>query len=585
MTASQVISLLSGVALFLFGMTLMGDGLKQVAGAKLELILYKLSNTPIRGLLLGTGVTGVVQSSGATSIMAIGFVNAGMMTVRQSIPVIIGSILGTSVTGWVICLSYIGGGGTLGSLLSTATLTGLIAIVGILLRMFTKDKTKRRVGDILMGFAVLMTGMSVMSSAVSPLGEQAWFTGLFTSLSNPLLGITVGAVFTAILQSASASVGIIQALAFTGAMRAGEALPLLMGVAIGACAPVLLGGLGAGTNGKRTAFVYPVAGVIGVGATAIVFYILNAILDFSFLQAQVSPFTVAGINTLLRAAMTLTLMPMIRVLEAIVTRFIREKPEESARALPGLPLESRFLRYPSVAVEQSRIAVNEMSKRSEESIKLSILLLTAFDKKMFDRVITAEEDVDVYEDKLGAYLTQITASDLSREQSADVAVQLHALTDLERISDHARNIAESAKEIRDKSISFSEQGLSDLAVLNSAVQEILRLAMQSLRGDDADTALRVEPLEEWIDTLCDRLKRRHVERLQREECTIAQGFVFNDLLSNFERVSDHCSNIAAAVIEHHGTSMESHELLHDLKERDPAAFKKAYEEYAIRFEI
>ena len=583
MTISQVISLLGGVALFLFGMTVMGDGLKRVAGNKLELILYRLSGTPLRGLLLGTGVTGVIQSSCATSVMVVGFVNSGMMKVRQSVSVILGAILGTSVTGWVICLSYIDGAGGLKSLLSTATLTGVVAVVGIVLRIFTKSMTKRHIGDILMGFAVLMFGMSAMSAAVSPLGSAPWFTAMLSKLSNPLLGILVGTLFTAVLQSASAAVGIIQALAVTGAMGVGEALPLLMGVAIGAAAPVLLSAIGAGTDGKRAAMVYPVASVLGVGVLAAGFYALNAALSFSFLSRTVSPFSVAAVNSFLRIAMTALLMPFYRALEALVTALVKEKAPQAQEDGPVLRLEERFLSHPALAIEQVRMAISDMAKLCRKSVSKAIKLLGAFDEEAYAKVESMENAADVYEDKLGGYLMKLTSVELTKRQNAAVAKDLRALTDLERLSDHALNLAESAKELHDKDLHFSPQAEADLAVITAAVNEILHTTVRAFETDDLAITKNVEPLEQRIDDLCGEMKRRHVERLQRGICTIAQGFVFNDLLTNFERISDHCSNIALAIIELHDSSVEAHGYLHALREGDDAAFREAYEGYAQRY--
>ncbi len=584
MTISQVISLLGGVALFLFGMTTMGDGLKRVAGNRLELILYRLSGTPLRGLLLGTGVTAVIQSSCATSVMVVGFVNSGMMKVRQSVSVILGAILGTSVTGWVICLGYLEGAGGWKSLLSTATLTGVVAVVGIVLRVFTKSAFKHHLGDILMGFSVLMFGMSAMSAAVSPLSSAPWFTTMLSTLSNPLLGILAGTLFTAVLQSASAAVGIVQALAVTGAMGVAEALPLLMGIAIGASAPVLLSAIGADADGKRTALVYPVASVLGVGAVAAVFYALHAACSFSFLGLTVSPFSVAAVNSVLRIAMTLLLMPCCRVLEIIVTRLVKEKPLPREEG-PELRLETRFLSHPALAVEQVRMAITDMAKLARKSVGKAIRLLSDYSEPCFSDVDSMEKAADIYEDKLGSYLMQLTRVELTKQQNAAVAKDLRALTDLERISDHAMNLAQSAKELHEKGLGFSAQASADLSVITAAVNEILHITVRAFETDDPADAKHVEPLEERIDDLCSEMKRRHVERLQSGDCTVTQGFVFNDLLTNFERISDHCSNVALAVLELRDSTVEAHGYLHALREGDDAGFRASYEEYARRYQL
>ncbi len=583
MSIGDIITLLSGTALFLFGMTLMGDGLKQVAGNRLELILYRLSGTPLRGLLLGTGVTGVIQSSCATSVMVVGFVNSGMMKVNRSFYVILGAILGTSVTGWVICLSYIDGGSGLRSLLSTATLTGIIAIVGIILRMFSKKRMKKNIGGILMGFAVLMFGMSTMSSAVSGLGENESFIALLTTLSNPALGILAGTLFTAALQSASAAVGIIQALSVTGAMGVGEALPLLMGVTIGASVPVLLSAIGAGTDGKRAAAIYPVAGTIGVIVTAIPFYILNMIFRFPFLSASVDPFSVAAVNSFLRLAIVLVLFfaekPILKLVSLIVKKSDKKKEKERV----SLRLEERFIAYPALAVEQCRVAINEMASLARESIVKSVELLGNYSTEGFNAVAQAESDVDAYEDKLGSYLVKLTGREMTKKQREDVSEYLHTLSDFERISDHALNIAESAKELNDKKISFSGEAKRDMGVMTSAVNEIVHGAVRAFETQDLSLAKNTEPLEERIDELCDEIKLRHIARLQRGECGIEQGFVFNDLLTNFERVADHSSNISVAMIELNVDSFETHEYLNVMKEKNTEQFREKYEENAQRF--
>ena len=583
MEISEIISLCSGIALFLFGMTLMGDGLKRVAGNRLELVLYRLSSTTLRGVLLGTGVTGVIQSSAATSVMVVGFVNAGMMKLRQAIGVILGAILGTSVTGWVISLSYIEGSSGVLSLLSTATLTGIVAIIGAFLRVFSKKQLHKHIGDILMGFAVLMFGMSTMSHAVSGLGKQPWFTDTLSTLSNPILGILVGAAFTAILQSASAAVGIVQALSVTGAMSFDAALPLLMGIAIGASFPVLLSALGANPDGKRTAMVYLVATVVSVTVCAALFYLANAIFRFDFLSKTMNPFSLALVNTILRFAMVLLLLPFINLLEALVRKLTKDKkaPEDELT----LRLEERFLAHPALAVEQSRLTINDMALGAKEAISSALGLTATYSKDGFDEVKKMEDDGDRYEDALGSYLVKLTGHEMTRQQNEDVSKYLHTITDFERISDHALNIAESAAEIHDKKIDFSDEATRELATISAAVREIVRISVQAFTENDLALAARVEPLEELIDKLCDKAKRHHVERLQQGVCTIKQGFVFNDLLTSIERVGDHCSNIALAMLELEDDSFDTHAGQKRLKDDDPQAFQSAYDDYAARFSL
>ena len=578
----MITKLLGGIALFLFGMKLMGDGLKSVAGNRLELILYKLSNTTPKGVLLGTGVTAVIQSSCATSVMVVGFVNSGMMKLRQAVSVILGAILGTSITGWIICLNYIDGSSGAGSVFSSATLTGIVAAVGIVMCMFIKKQTSRRLGGILMGFAVLMYGMSAMSSAVSVLGESENFRAVLTSLSNPVLGILAGIVFTAVLQSASAAVGIIQALSVSGSMSIGSAVPLLFGVAVGASVPVLLSALGATVNGKRASLIYPITTTLSAAVCAAVFYIGDAIFRFGFLGNAADPFTVALLNTFVRFAMVILLLPFSDVIEALVTSLIKQKANDSG----DTPLlEEMFISHPALAVDQSRSAITEMAKRSQTALHTATDLLGDFSQEGFDQVAKLEESVDKYEDGLGTYLIKLTGRELTKQQNKDVSVFLHTLSDFERISDHALNIAESAKEIKDKKLTFSDGAREEMKVMADAVNNIVGIAIGAFLDNDVEAAKKVEPFEELIDELCDKSKMHHIERLQTGECTIVPGFVLNDLLTDFERISDHCSNIAAAMIELEEDEFDTHKYLDRVKNKRSAEFEEQFEEYAARYRI
>ena len=582
MGISDVISLLGGIALFLFGMSLMGDGLKKVAGSKLELVLYRLSSTPLKGVLLGTGVTAVIQSSSATSVMVVGFVNSGMMKVRQAIGVIMGAILGTSITGWILCLSYIPGGSGLVQLLSTEVLTGLVAVAGIVLRMFSGKTSSRHVGDILLGFAVLMYGMSAMSGAVSPLRESETFIRILTSFSNPLLGILVGVAFTSILQSASAAVGILQALSITGAITFEIAFPIVMGIAIGAAVPVLLSALGANLNGRRTAFVYLLIDVLGVAVWSLVFYTLNAALHFSFLSDTMTAVSIALMNTLFRLATLVVLFPLIGVMEKLVVLLF---PDDGAQTEDQDMdrLEERFLQHPALSIEQSRLVTNSMAERAAGNLLAAMALRTDYSDKDFQAVAETESLIDRYEDKLGTYLMKITSRSLSSSQSEEVSKFLHTISDFERISDHALNISETAKEIHDKEMVFSPAAVRELEVMESALREILSISVAAFVANDVQQAVRVEPLEEIIDGLCDEMKSHHVDRLQQGVCTLNQGFVFNDLLTNYERVADHCSNIAVAVIEVESDSFDTHEYLNSVKAMKDASFARYYDEYKKKY--
>ena len=585
MGISNLIALLSGVALFLFGMTLMGDGLKKVAGNKLELVLYKLSGSPLKGVLLGTGVTAIIQSSSATSVMVVGFVNSGMMQVKQAIGIVMGAILGTSVTGWIICLSSLEGGAGWVSLLSTSTLTGIVAVAGIILRMFCKHQTKRHVGDILLGFAVLMFGMQAMSSSVAPLQESETFLGLLTTFSNPILGILVGLVFTCVLQSASAAVGILQALAATGVITFSVAYPLVMGIAVGAAMPVLLSSLGANVNGKRTAFVYLLIDVLGAVIWGVLFYGANALLHFSFLDMTMSAVSIAFLNTLFRFATVLILTPFIGMLERQICRLFRDTEPAGPEKEDFARLEARFIEHPAVAIEQCRQALCNMALEAKANLEDAYYLIGNYQEKQFHFIAQREDIIDKYEDKLGSYLIKLTGKELSEQQNKDVTKFLHAIGDVERIGDHAMNIAECAKEIAEKNIVFSEEATRELNTMFAAVQEITYNAITAFTTGDLELAYRIEPLEELIDSLCDEMKLHHVDRLQKGLCTLGQGFVFNDLLTNYERVADHCSNIAVALIELESDSFDTHEYLNSLKELKSDMYERYYEEYRRIYQL
>lgn len=580
MSILEGITLLAGVALFLFGMTQMGDGLTKVSGSKLEPILFQLSGTPLRALLLGTGVTAVIQSSSATSVMAVGFVNSGMMSVRQAINVILGAILGTSITGWVLCLSYVEGTGSLSSILSTSTLTAAMAIAGIILHKYCKSVQKKHIGDILLGFAVLMLGMHTMSGAVSGLGEQPWFTGMMTSMKNPLLGILVGTLFTAVLQSASAAVGILQALSVTGALTFEAVLPLLMGINIGASIPVLLSAVGATARGKRAALVYLVASVLGVLGCASVFYVANAIFRFPFLSLVMNPFSTALLNTLFRLANLLMLAPLTDVIETIVTKLVPEQDEQEKKQ--ELQLEERFLSHPPLALEHCKAAISEMAKHTQDAVRLAVGLLREFEEENYQRVVELEALVDVYEDKLGSYLLQLNGQQLDPQQSSEVAKLLHTLSDFERISDHARNLAESSNELHEKQLVLSPGAAHDMTVLIRAVSEILHITTDAFLSGDMSRAVDVEPLEEAIDDLCDEIEKRQVERLRHRQGNITQNFVFSDLITNLERISDHCSNIALAQLRLETGEFDTHSYEDKLIKTDEyfrqkyVAFRKEY---------
>ena len=584
MSASNIISLLGGVALFLFGMALMGEGLKKVAGNSLELILYKLSSNPFKGILLGTGVTAVIQSSSATSVMVVGFVNSGMMQLRQAISIILGSILGTSITGWVLCLSDIGGDAAgWVSLLSTSTLTALMAIIGILMRMISKKRAVVYSGNILLGFSVLLFGMSSMSGAVAPLRESEAFLSLMTRFSNPVLGILIGAAFTAVLQSASAAVGIVQALSITGTIRFELAFPLILGIAVGAAVPVLLSAIDANVRARQSAFAYLLIAGMGMVIVGAVFYILNAVVHFGFMDMAMTTVSIAALNTVVRLFTVLALAPLLGVLERICTCVIPDNGT-GAEDTPGIErLEERFLQNPALAIAQSGEAVQSMALKAQDNLVSAFELLHHYSDKGYSLVQDMESAVDRYEDKLGTYLIKITACELDRRQSDEVSKFLHTIGDFERMSDHATNVADAAREIAEKDIVFSSEAAHELEVLTAAVGEIASLAVSAFVENDLELAARVEPLEELIDELCDEGKLHHIARLQKNECTLINGFVFNDLLTNLERVADHCSNIAVAIIELESDSFDTHEYLRSLKAMHSGSFDRYAEEYEKKF--
>ena len=587
MNLADALSLLGGVSLFLFGMTLMGEGLKLVAGNKLELILYKLSGTPLKGILLGTGVTAVIQSSSATSVMVVGFVNSGMMKMKQAISIIMGAIIGTSITGWIISLSDIGGSNGILSLLSTETLSAITAIVGIYLRLFSKKQSHHHTGDILMGFAILMFGMKAMSSSVSSLRESEVFLTLLTQFSNPILGILIGMVFTTVIQSASASVGILQALSSTGVITFEIALPIIMGIAIGASVPVLLSALGASTDGKRTALSYLVVDVLGVIVFSILFYPLNAIIHFPFMSMSLRSVNIALVNTVFRLIVVALLLPFISLLEKLVSTIIKDKEEKQDKELDDIKrLEERFISYPPLAVENARIAINKMGELAEKNILDAFTLLrNGYTDGGFEEVERIEGIIDKYEDTIGTYLTKLTGREMPTDLNRAVAKYLHTLTDFERISDHALNIAESAREIKEKEITFTPGAIHEMDVMMSALERIMHITVSSFIDNDLDKAYLVEPLEEVIDELCEKMRFNHVDRLTKGECTILNGYIFNDLIGNYERISDHCSNTAATLIEMEEGIFGLHTYTNEVKDSHTHNFEENYKFFSETFSL
>ena len=586
MNLLNLIGLLSGLALFLYGISLMGDGLSKVAGDSLQKVLYQLTSNPFKGILLGIVVTALIQSSSATSVMAIGFVNSGLMQFTEAVSIILGSIVGTSITGWIVSLSSLELGDGILMIFSTTFITGVLAIVGICLYKFSKKPTNNHIGAILLGLAVLMFGMNAMSSAVTPLRENEAFLNLLTKFSNPFLGILVGIVFTAVIQSSAAAVGILQALSMTGSLSFAETYPIILGIAVGGALPVLLSAMGASLNARRTALVHLISDVLGALFCGLVFYTLNAIHPFSFMTATMNPVRVAALNTVFRIVTVLFLTPLIGVMGKMACYFIKET-EERPQVEPGDwdLLDERFLRQPAIAIEQSRIVVYSMAAHVRENLDKALSLLHGYSEEGFQEVQELEETVDHYEDKIGTYLVKVSAAELTTRQNEDLYQFLHAITDLERISDHATNISENAKEIHDKDIQLSRDAVHELDVMQDAVREVLDLALRSLTEQDEKSAHMVEPLEELIDDLSDEMKHRHIDRLQKGICTLQHGFVFNDLITNLERISDHCSNLAIAMIELEQDAFDTHDYVESLMGRKDEEFAKYFRFFKEKYRL
>lgn len=581
-----VIILLGGIALFLFGMQLMGDGLKKVAGGKLEVILYRLSNTPLKGVLLGTGVTAIIQSSSATSVMVVGFVNAGMIKMKQAIGIIMGAIIGTSVTGWVLCLSDISGGAGWVDLLSTEVLAAVIGVIGIMFRMVCKNPTKKHIGDIMIGFCILMVGMQNMSAAVAPLRSEPAFIDMLTKFSNPFIGILIGLLVTAVLQSASATVGILQALSVTGAISFSVALPIIMGIAVGAAMPVIISSFGATTDGKRTAFVYLLVDALGALIWAVVFYSINHFVHFSFMDRTMTTVSIAFVNSLFRVATVAVLFPFIRFLEKMVCAIFKEVVDEEDKDIVEISvLDDRFIAHPTVAIEQAKSVLCSMAHMAQKNLIRSMELLDTFSQEKYDKIQRREDKVDRYEDKLGTYLVKITQQELTSGQNKEVSKLLHTISDFERISDHAVNISQAAAELFNEKLRFSDCAVEDVELMSLIMKEIVGNVIDAFEQNKVEYAYKTEPLEELVDIYCDEMKMNHVKRVQKGECTLHQGFIFNDLLTDFERIADHCSNVAVAIIELELNVFDTHEYLINLKKDNGTNFDKYFEEYKEMFPL
>ncbi len=588
MSFLNLISLLSGLAMFLYGISLMGEGLSKVSGGRLQKVLYRLDGNPIRGILLGIGVTVVIQSSSAASVMVIGFVNSGLMQLGEAISMILGSIVGTSMTGWIVSLSALGDGAGITALFSTTFITGALAIVGIVLYKFSKKPDQNHLGAFLLGLAVLMFGMNTMIGAVMPLKENESFLMLLSGLSRPLAGLITGIVFTVLLRSSAAAVGILQAVSMTGNLSFSSTYPILLGILVGGALPVLLSAKGASVNARRTAFSHLMIDVSGAVFCGLLFYVMHALRPFVFMEAAMSPVRVALLNTTIRILTALLLTPMIGILGRAACLIVKDiGPEKDGTEEPGDwdLLEDRFLSHPAIALEQSRIVLYSMAAHVRENLEKAIHLLHSYTEKEFEEVQDLEEMADHYEDRIGTYLVKVSSSELTKKQNEDLYQFLHAITDLERISDHATNISENAREIHDRKIDLSVYAIRELNVMQAAVQEVLDLSLRALTEQDEETAHMVEPLEEVIDTLSDEMRHRHIERLQKGICTLQHGFVFNDLVTNFERISDHCSNLAIAMIELEQDAFDTHDYVESLMGRKDEKFDRYYRHFSGKYSL
>ncbi len=572
----DVLALLGGLAMFLFGMNQMSDGLAKLSGGKMEKILEKLTSNKIKGVVLGAGVTAVIQSSSATTVMVVGFVNSGIMKLSQAVGIIFGANIGTTITAWILSLTGLESSNFWVQMLKPTSFSPILAIIGIAMLMFSKKDKYKDIGTILVSFAVLMFGMDMMSGAVEGLKNSESFTSIFTMFAdNPFLGLLAGALLTAIIQSSSASVGILQALSSTGAITFGGAVPIILGQNIGTCVTALISSAGASKNAKRAAFVHLYFNIIGTALFMAVFYLLNAVIDFEFMSGQATQFNIAIMHTTFNVFATAVLLPFSKLLEKLAYLTIRDSKDEVVEEPMIKLLDMRFLERPSFAVEQCVKTTAEMAEIVRKSIFMAMELMEKYDEDKANKVIEMEALVDKYEDELGSYMVNLSSKNLSEEDSRVISELLQVIGDFERMSDHSLNVMEAAREMNEKNMTFSEKATKELQIFNEAVKRIIDEATDAFVNNDSSLALVVEPLEEVIDGLNAELKARHVRRLREGKCTIELGFVLSDITTNYERIADHCSNIAISVLQVKQKNLESHEYLDRLKAED-AAFKQQY---------
>ena len=579
----SILTMIGGLALFLYGMNVMGDGLTRASGGRLEKILEKLTSSTWKGVLLGAAVTAVIQSSSATTVMVVGFVNSGIMTLQRAVGIIMGANIGTTVTSWILSLSGLQGDSFVIKMLKPTSFSPILAIIGVCLLLFSKKDKKKDAGSIMIGFAVLMFGMETMSGAVKPLADVPEFTNILLMFKNPVLGMLAGAVLTAIIQSSSASVGILQALCVTGAVSYGAAIPIIMGQNIGTCVTALISAIGAKKNAKRTAFVHLYFNLIGTIVFMILFYSANFFVHFGFLGDAANAAGIAVVHTTFNVFATILWMPFHRLLEKLAILTVRDGKEEERTegALEGLSaLDDRFLDNSALAMDQCRVACAHMAKITIEALDTAMSLLNVYDAEKVEVVHEDESIVDRYEDRLGTYLVQVTKNEMQTKDSHTLSVLLHSIGDIERISDHAVIIANAAKEIYDKNLVFSEAAAAELEVYSSAVRKVVQIAMEAMQEEDLAMAGKVEPLEEVIDDLSDEMKKRHIDRLREGRCTIELGFILSDLTTSYKRIADHCSNIAVCLIQADNDEYGRHAYLNSLKDEENKSFREKFEEYS-----
>lgn len=574
----SVITLLGGLAFFLFGMNIMSEGLEKLAGGKLESILRKMTSNKLMGLMLGMGVTMAIQSSSAVTVMLVGLVNSGIMQLSQTIGVLFGSNIGTTITAWMLTLSGIDGDNIILKLLKPSSFSPILALIGVVLVMMAKHTRTKDIGRILTGFAILFTGMTFMSDAVEPLKDSEAFSSLMTAFNNPILAVAAGAVITAIIQSSSASVGILQAISTTGQLTYGMAIPIIMGQNIGTCITALISSIGVNRSARRVAIIHITFNCIGTLIILPIYIFLDWALNFAITDSSIDYIGIAVVHTIFNLLTTALLLPFTKLLERFAYKVIKEKSEETEETIL---LDERLLHTPAVAVEACRNTTIQMAELARDTIIKSMELQFEYNDADAEYIRELENEIDTYEDKLNAYMIRISKHSISTNDSKTVSKMLHCIGNFERIGDHALNIMESAKEIHDKNIHFSNEAMSEIRVVIDALTQTINIAFDSFINDDLETARKVEPLEEVIDTLNIELKNRHIKRLQNNACTVELGYIYQDLLTNFERVSDHCSNIAGALIEV-SEKQDIHAYLHDLKKTDEN-FQKEYHEHLDKY--